>query len=43
VVRKAESGKLLRERRKKLKIDARVVMDDDEYRRLCERLDRAEI
>lgn len=35
VVRKAESGKLLKERRKKLKIDARVVMDDNEYKRLC--------
>jgi hypothetical protein len=43
LVNKVESGKLLRERRKKLKLDARVVMDDDEYRTVCERLDRAEI
>jgi hypothetical protein len=43
VLCKVESGRLLRERRKRLKIDARIVMDDDEYRRLCERLDRPEI
>jgi len=43
VLRKAESSRLLIQRRKKLKIDARVVMDDDEYRRLCERLDEADI
>jgi len=43
LIRKVESGKLLGERRNKLKIDARVVMDDDEYKNLCERLDRTEI
>jgi len=33
------SGNLLRERKKKLRIDARVIMEDDEYENFCDRLD----
>ena len=35
---KANRGNLLRERKKKLRIDARVIMEDDEYEKFCESL-----
>ena len=37
---KIDSGKLLKDRREKLKHDAKVLMSDDEYRALCAHLDR---
>ncbi len=40
LVSKIDSGKLLKDRREKLKHDARVLMSDDEYRALCAHLDR---
>ena len=37
---KVDSGKLLTDRRKKLKVDARVIMSQDEYNAFCAHLDR---
>jgi hypothetical protein len=42
VMSKANSGKPLTSRKAKLKIDAKVVMDKDKYKQLCDRLDEAE-
>lgn len=39
---KVNSGNLSRERRKKLKVDAKAIMNNDEYRGLCDRLDNTE-
>ena len=42
LIRKVNRGRLIKQRRKKLRKDAKVVMDHEEYNRLCDRLDAME-
>jgi hypothetical protein len=42
VINKVNSAKLLTTRKAKLRIDAKVVMNEEEYKRLCDRLYGAE-